>query len=343
MEQVNPRSVHSEVVCLIPRSFITRVISLYGIFVEDDRVVRPERADADRVIDRHERFDARTECAVVLLPEVIGPKVGAFVDEVLNDRHVPDIGRNHQSSDAVIVGSIHVLPEVDEQLHDFESLGRSASLAVTRDEARSARRHQHRLAVLRNDLRVGAMGQQKFHQFDIAGECSAHQGSRKDDSRRSVPHARARRVVDDVIHVGAGVEKLLDQRQADPRSPTHGKVRRRFHVAAVDRPEERRESLRIGLIHVGVLSIRNEATSYPPLKMARPSASLPSPPLALICAPAATSMRADSRSPSRAANINGVSDPLAFSSAVLIRAARQLGSRLQSLVRSRKGRTSSGH
>ena len=167
----------------MPRSFITRDISLYGILIEDDRVIRPECADADGVVERHQRFDARAESAVVLFPQVIGAKVGAFVDQILNDRNVADVGRDHQRRDTVIVRGIHVLSEIDEQFYDFKSFGRSASFAVARNEARSACGHQHGLTVLRNDLRIGAMREQEFHQFDIARECGAHQCRRKHDAR----------------------------------------------------------------------------------------------------------------------------------------------------------------
>ena len=51
-----------------------------------------------------------------------------------------------------------------------------------------------------------------------------------------------------------------------------------------------------------------------PLKMASPNASFPSPAMAFTSAPAATRSRADSTSPSRAANINEVNEPLANSS-----------------------------
>ena len=74
---VNPRSVHSDVVCVMPFSFISRGHQLRRFLVEDGRVVRHERADADRIVDRHQRLDARAERAVVLLAQVIRAQVRA--------------------------------------------------------------------------------------------------------------------------------------------------------------------------------------------------------------------------------------------------------------------------
>ena len=73
-EQVKPRSVHSDVVCVMPRSFISFDHQRDGVLVDDDGVVGHERADADGVVDRHQRLDAGAERAVVLLAEVVGAR-----------------------------------------------------------------------------------------------------------------------------------------------------------------------------------------------------------------------------------------------------------------------------
>ena len=85
-EQVNPRNVHSEVVCLMPLSFITPLISFDHVVVHDDRVVRHEGSHADRIVERHQRLDAGSEGAVVLLAQVMRRQIRALVDQVLDDR-----------------------------------------------------------------------------------------------------------------------------------------------------------------------------------------------------------------------------------------------------------------
>src|SRR5713226_5211884 len=53
------------------------------------------------------------------------------------------------------------------------------------------------------------------------------------------------------IGVCSGIQKLLDQGQRISRYHPW-KVRSCFHVAPIDRPEERSEPLRVGLVHIGM-------------------------------------------------------------------------------------------
>ena len=219
------------------------------VFVDDDGVVRHERADANGVVDRHERLDACAERAVVLLAEIVRPQIGTHIDQVLNDFRVAHVAGNHERRDAVIVGLIDVRTEAHEQLHDLEPFGRRLSFAVALDETEPGRRFDHRLAVFRDDRRIGAVVEQQPAELEVGGKGRAHQCRREDDAGRARAHAGARGVVDDGVRIGAGVEQLLDQRQRIGRDRPR-KVRRRFHVAPVYGPEERREALRVGQIQV---------------------------------------------------------------------------------------------
>jgi hypothetical protein len=67
--QVNPRSVHSDGV-RDTALFHQRRHERDRFFVDDHRVVGDERADADGVVDRHQRLDARAELPVVLFAEI---------------------------------------------------------------------------------------------------------------------------------------------------------------------------------------------------------------------------------------------------------------------------------
>jgi hypothetical protein len=40
----------------------------------------------------------------------------------LNDRHIADVGGNHQRCNAIVVGSVDVLAKVNQQFYDFEPL-----------------------------------------------------------------------------------------------------------------------------------------------------------------------------------------------------------------------------
>ena len=162
------------------------------------------------------------------------------------------VARGHQRRDAVVVGPVDVVAQLDEQLDDLQPLLGRLAAVVAVDERQARRRRQHRLAVPGDDLRIGAALEQQLHQLEIGGERGAHQRGGKDDARRAFAHPRARRVVDERVGVGAGIEQLADERHRIGRHHPR-EVRRRFHVAPIDGPEERREPLRVGLVDVGLV------------------------------------------------------------------------------------------
>ena len=93
--------------------------------------------------------------------------------------------------------------------------------------------------------------EEQLDQLEIAGEGRPHQRGREDDARRALAHPGARRVVDERVRIGAGVEQLADERQRILRHHPR-EVRRRLHVAPIDGPEQRRKPLRVGLVDVGL-------------------------------------------------------------------------------------------
>jgi hypothetical protein len=76
--------------------------------------------------------------------------------------------------------------------------------------------------------------EEQLDQREIPGEGRPHQRGREDDARRAFAHAGARRVVDERVRIGAGVEQLADERRILRHHPRE--VRRRLHVAPIGRP-----------------------------------------------------------------------------------------------------------
>ena len=124
VEQVNPRRVHSEVVCLIPFSAINLVIRFMASSLMCTALLGRNVPDADCVVDRHQGLDAGAEGTVVLLAQVVGSQVRALIDQVLNDGNITVVGRHHQGSNTVVIGRVHVFAKTDQQLDDLEALSR---------------------------------------------------------------------------------------------------------------------------------------------------------------------------------------------------------------------------
>jgi hypothetical protein len=82
-------------------------------------------------------------------------------------------------------------------------------------------------------------------------------------------------VIDQGVRFRAGVEEFLDQRQRICGNHP-GEVRRRFHVSSIHGPKQRREALRIRLVHVR-LAVDEKRRHLVVAVEDGPSASFPSP------------------------------------------------------------------
>ena len=73
---------------------------VHYVLMHNHRTVGNECPHADRVVNRHEGLDARTEVCVILLPEIVRVETGAFIDQVANDVNVAKIGGRYEGSDS---------------------------------------------------------------------------------------------------------------------------------------------------------------------------------------------------------------------------------------------------
>src|SRR5215475_2083401 len=102
-------------------------------------------------------------------------------------------------------------------------------------------------------MRIGAVGQQYFRKFEIPCECGAMQCTSEHDTQRCIAVASARRVIYDGVRIRTRVEKFLYERHRIRRYCPWEAVGSEFHVAAIDGPEERCESLRICVIDIDMV------------------------------------------------------------------------------------------
>ncbi len=113
----------------------------------------------------------------------------------------------------------------------------------------------------RVDLRIGAVGQQKLHQHDVAGLGGAQESRRAVLIQPLVGENRAglRAVLHPGIHVGAFVQKELDEIQMI-HVALADRIIAGFDIAVVGGQIERRPRAFVGEIHIGavVQQIRSE-------------------------------------------------------------------------------------
>src|SRR5579863_2067418 len=123
------------------------------VVVHNDSVVGHESPDTDSIVEGHQRLDTGTESSIVLLTQIVSREIGSLIHQVLHDPNVSQIGRDHQRRDAITIGGIHVLSEIDQQFHHRQPFCGSPLFVVAVDKAGSGGGHQRCLSIFRHDVR----------------------------------------------------------------------------------------------------------------------------------------------------------------------------------------------